>query len=161
MATWTKIDDEDRSEDPPLPELWGFDEDNDVLPAAIELFVERVGFGYDRAPWIGRLVIGGEADPADCAYSQPDGANVTTVFPTREEAQQATLLLGAERLEDLAGELRRAYIAAGPLPAVKRTPRPGEDCTCYKDCGDDSASGDWHQHEDDPCPEHPDAPMVG
>lgn len=115
MATWTKIDDEDRTEDPPLPELWGFDNDNEVLPRAIELYVERVGFSNAKAPWIGRLVIGGEADSADCAYSQPDGANVTTLFPTREEAQQACLLLAAERLGDLAGELRRQYILAGPV----------------------------------------------
>lgn len=33
-------------------------------------------------------------------------------------------------------------------------------CTCYRDCGADSHSGDWHQHGDDPCPEHPDVPMV-
>jgi hypothetical protein len=37
----------------------------------------------------------------------------------------------------------------------------GANCTCYFGCGDDSWSGQWHQHEDDPCPEHPAAPMVG
>jgi len=36
-----------------------------------------------------------------------------------------------------------------------------DDCTCYYSCGNDSHSGNWHQHEDDPCPVHPDAPMVG
>lgn len=35
------------------------------------------------------------------------------------------------------------------------------DCTCYHTCGDDSHSGHWHQHEDEPCPIHVDAPMVG
>lgn len=34
-------------------------------------------------------------------------------------------------------------------------------CTCHHTCGKDSHSGDWHQHENDPCPVHPDAPMVG
>ena len=37
----------------------------------------------------------------------------------------------------------------------------GWDCTCYHTCGEDSHSGHWHQHEDDPCPVHLDAPMVG
>lgn len=35
------------------------------------------------------------------------------------------------------------------------------ECTCYHDCGKDSHSGDWHQHESEPCPVHPDATMVG
>lgn len=35
------------------------------------------------------------------------------------------------------------------------------DCTCHKDCGRDSHSGEWHQHEDDPCPVHPNTPTVG
>lgn len=35
------------------------------------------------------------------------------------------------------------------------------DCTCHHTCGKDSHSGDWHQHEADPCPVHPDAVMVG
>lgn len=34
------------------------------------------------------------------------------------------------------------------------------ECTCYRDCADDSMSGTWHQHGDDPCPVHPDAPVV-
>jgi hypothetical protein len=38
---------------------------------------------------------------------------------------------------------------------------PANDCTCYLECRADSHSGRWHQHEDDPCPAHPDAPMVG
>ncbi len=43
--------------------------------------------------------------------------------------------------------------------------RPGKvrdpDCNCYKDCHADSQSGNWHQHEDEPCPVHDTAPMVG
>jgi hypothetical protein len=35
------------------------------------------------------------------------------------------------------------------------------ECTCYRDCGDDSHTGEWHQHEDEPCSVHPDAVMVG
>ena len=35
------------------------------------------------------------------------------------------------------------------------------DCTCHHDCEKDSHTGEWHQHEDEPCPVHPDAPMVG
>jgi hypothetical protein len=35
------------------------------------------------------------------------------------------------------------------------------DCTCYHTCDSDSHSGHWHQHEGEPCPIHPDAPMVG
>jgi len=47
-----------------------------------------------------------------------------------------------------------------------RAPRTADvaavaDCTCYFDCRADSNSGAWHQHEDEPCPVHPDAPMVG
>jgi hypothetical protein len=65
-------------------------------------------------------VIGGEVAPDDCAASPHDqeDRNATPAFCVREEAQQATLLLAAERLEDLAQELRRAYIAAIVTPAV-------------------------------------------
>jgi hypothetical protein len=35
------------------------------------------------------------------------------------------------------------------------------DCSCFMDCGSDSHSGTWHQHEGDPCPVHPNAPTVG
>lgn len=36
------------------------------------------------------------------------------------------------------------------------------DCTCHLYCGDDSHSGkEWHTHEGDPCPLHPNAPVVG
>jgi hypothetical protein len=34
-------------------------------------------------------------------------------------------------------------------------------CTCHHDCGEDTLSGTWHQHETEPCPVHPDAPVVG
>lgn len=34
-------------------------------------------------------------------------------------------------------------------------------CTCHFECGQDSASGHWHQHEDEPCPVHPDAEVIG
>ncbi|HEY6793082.1 MAG TPA: hypothetical protein VI248_00190 [Kineosporiaceae bacterium] len=35
-----------------------------------------------------------------------------------------------------------------------------EECTCYHDCSADPsiachASGDWHAHDDEPCPRHP------
>ena len=33
-------------------------------------------------------------------------------------------------------------------------------CTCHFECRQDSHSGRWHQHEDEPCSVHPDAPMV-
>jgi hypothetical protein len=35
------------------------------------------------------------------------------------------------------------------------------DCTCYHNCEQDSHSGAWHQHEDEPCPVHLDAETVG
>jgi hypothetical protein len=35
------------------------------------------------------------------------------------------------------------------------------DCECYYDCRADSHTGRWHQHEDDPCPVHPDVEVVG
>ena len=34
-------------------------------------------------------------------------------------------------------------------------------CECYHSCGSCSHSGDWHTHEGEPCPVHPDAVMVG
>jgi hypothetical protein len=34
-------------------------------------------------------------------------------------------------------------------------------CTCHLDCHQDSHSGTWHQHEDDPCPVPPDYRVVG
>jgi hypothetical protein len=49
----------------------------------------------------------------------------------------------------------------GPLPAVVEASDDTDDCTCYLTCDDDSHSGKWHQHEDEPCPAHPDAPVVG
>jgi len=36
-----------------------------------------------------------------------------------------------------------------------------EMCACYKDCRQDSHSGDWHTHEGQPCSTHPQATMVG
>lgn len=38
------------------------------------------------------------------------------------------------------------------------------ECTCFFSCGDDpehgcSKSGTWHQHSDEPCRVHPEAPM--
>ncbi len=39
--------------------------------------------------------------------------------------------------------------------------RSSADCTCYHTCRSDSRSGTWHQHENEPCPIHPNAPMVG
>lgn len=34
-------------------------------------------------------------------------------------------------------------------------------CACFYDCREDSHSGEWHQHESDPCPVHPTARTVG
>ena len=36
-----------------------------------------------------------------------------------------------------------------------------EICACYKDCRQDSHTGDWHTHEGEPCATHPEATMVG
>lgn len=48
------------------------------------------------------------------------------------------------------------------LVLARAAPRkPPPDCTCHHDCGQDSHSGDWHQHEDELCPVHPEAPVVG
>jgi hypothetical protein len=43
------------------------------------------------------------------------------------------------------------------------TSGPGveDNCTCCCDCRAGAKLGTWHQHADDPCPVHPDAPMVG
>lgn len=41
-------------------------------------------------------------------------------------------------------------------------PADVSDCTCHLYCGNDSHSGrEWHTHEGDPCPLHPNAPMIG
>ncbi len=34
-------------------------------------------------------------------------------------------------------------------------------CQCYLECRDDSMSGRWHTHEEQPCATHPEAPMLG
>lgn len=47
------------------------------------------------------------------------------------------------------------------IDTASRTAQSETDCTCYRGCGEDSRSGTWHQHKDDPCPAHPAAPMVG
>ena len=33
-------------------------------------------------------------------------------------------------------------------------------CTCYTGCDDSEASSQPHQHSNDPCPEHPNAPVL-
>lgn len=38
-------------------------------------------------------------------------------------------------------------------------PRLNARCSCYTGCGDDALSSQPHQHADDPCPAHPNAPM--
>ncbi len=48
--------------------------------------------------------------------------------------------------------------AGRPLTEAERD---ASNCTCHHTCEQDSHSGDWHQHEDDPCPVHPSAPIVG
>lgn len=35
------------------------------------------------------------------------------------------------------------------------------DCECYHSCGSCSHDGEWHTHEGEHCPVHPDAMMVG
>lgn len=46
-------------------------------------------------------------------------------------------------------------------PDAPSSLRAAVECLCYRDCGQDSLSGRWHQHEGEPCPVHPDAPEVG
>lgn len=60
-------------------------------------------------------------------------------------------------------EVERDQVMHDLVAAAARTPARtmGENCTCYLNCGEDTLSESWHQHENDPCPEHPDAPMVG
>lgn len=55
----------------------------------------------------------------------------------------------------------RASMRVGHLHNPAPSAFGGWDCTCYHTCGEDSHSGHWHQHEDEPCPCHPDAPVVG
>lgn len=74
--------------------------------------------------------------------------------------------------EQLADHLEKTHLDDLDLDTLRKVaelfkvkdPSPVEesnaDCTCYLGCEDDSLSGQWHQHEDDPCPAHPDAPMV-
>lgn len=38
-------------------------------------------------------------------------------------------------------------------------PGQGEECCCYQGC--EGKDAPWHQHADDPCPLHPEAPMFG
>jgi hypothetical protein len=50
----------------------------------------------------------------------------------------------------------------GPLPPnAPSSLRHAVECMCHMDCHADSQSGRWHQHEEEPCLAHPDAPMVG
>lgn len=66
-----------------------------------------------------------------------------TRYPTKEAAEAAIdgLLLSGVRV------VEHSWV------------RP--ECTCHHTCSADSHSGRWHQHEDEPCPVHPAAPMVG
>jgi len=61
-------------------------------------------------------------------------------------------------IEDLDGRVFTVTVGV----EWKEKPKPlDSDCTCYHDCRKDSHSGSWHQHEDEPCPVHPDAQVVG
>ena len=53
---------------------------------------------------------------------------------------------------ELARDLRHALRREGYDP---------EHCSCVFECGKDSQSGHWHQHEDEPCKMHPYQVMVG
>lgn len=50
---------------------------------------------------------------------------------------------------------------AGLLPLHQSFRITQATCECYLECGSCSHSGEWHTHEDEPCPVHPDATMVG
>lgn len=60
---------------------------------------------------------------------------------------------------DLATLKHARSVAAGETRKALR--QSVMNCTCYHSCERDSHSGDWHQHEDEPCPVHPDAMVVG
>jgi len=82
----------------------------------------------------------------------------------REATERVMTAAKAEADAWLTGVVHRAGMKAlaeaGGLPEL-----PGKakepDCNCYKDCHEDSQSGNWHQHEGEPCLAHPNAPMVG
>jgi len=46
------------------------------------------------------------------------------------------------------------------IRGTRRADTAVEECSCYRDCAGDPAtachaSGDWHAHDDEPCPRHP------
>lgn len=47
-------------------------------------------------------------------------------------------------------ELSGGYLVDGAV--IEHT---AKDCQCYMDCRDDSYTGRWHQHSEEPCPVHP------
>jgi hypothetical protein len=56
----------------------------------------------------------------------------------------------------------RGFVAlSGHVSASAAIVIAATECTCHYDCGEDSHSGGWHQHEGEPCPVHPYAAMVG
>jgi len=85
------------------------------------------------------------SDHAD-AYGEAD-----TDTANRMLLKACADLVFAER-----GEKKRVDRLQQPAPASRVA-----DCACYYNCGEDSRSQTWHQHPDDPCPVHPDAPMIG
>lgn len=56
------------------------------------------------------------------------------------------------------------YSNVFPWKDKPRKPSRAQDCTCFHTCdesgGGCSLSGRFHQHQDDPCPVHPDAEMT-
>jgi len=57
-------------------------------------------------------------------------------------------------------EVCRGFVAlSGHVSATAGALIAASDCTCHKDCREDSASGTWHQHEGEPCPVHPETPV--
>lgn len=66
-----------------------------------------------------------------------------------ETSSDDEIALAAYSLRAIADRLDR-WAQSG-----KAKPLTTADCACYCDCGDDSYSGGWHQHSDEPCSVHP------
>lgn len=60
------------------------------------------------------------------------------------------------------GDVIKAVLLAFPSERRGRGHSEGDSgCTCYFECGQDSCSGFWHQHANEPCSVHTDTEKVG
>ena len=84
-------------------------------------------------------------------------------FATRHYQEFKSLFVAGPSMDSAWSVDSNAIRAWVSQRGYKTEPQYGEsvECRCYLDCGDDSHSGRWHQHEGEECKLHPGLEVVG